>query len=88
MTLESTTFSEKRIHHQIDFVLLFSLNKNNALLTVPGHADIETFLEPAKLASVPIEPDHEALLIPQTSVLDFLLNTAPEKALLKKNLEA
>jgi hypothetical protein len=55
-----------------------------ALLTVARHADCETFLEATILTSVSVEPDDEALSVPQTAVLDLLLD-APSKEALKQN---
>lgn len=51
------------------------------LLTVPGHADCKTFLEPAVLAAVAIEPDDETLAVAQTPVLDLFLYTPSEETL-------
>lgn len=55
------------------------------LLTVAGHPDGKTFLEPTVLTSVPVEPDDQTLAVPQAPVLDLLLDASPEEAL-KQNM--
>lgn len=55
------------------------------LLTVAGHPDGETFLEPTVLTPVPVEPDDQALAVPQAPVLYLLLDASPEEAL-KQNM--
>ena len=50
-------------------------------LTVPRHADGEALLETAELAAIPVQSDHHAFAVPQTSVLDLLLNAAPKETL-------
>ena len=49
--------------------------------TVTGHADSQTFLEAAVLTSVTVEPDHHALAVPQTPILNLLLYAASEETL-------
>jgi hypothetical protein len=51
------------------------------VLTVAGHSDSEAFLESAVLTPVSIEPDHHALPVPQTPVLDLLLDAPSEETL-------
>lgn len=51
------------------------------LLTVAGHPDGQTFLEPTVLTSVPVEPDDQTLAVAQTPVLYLLLDAPPEEAL-------
>ena len=51
------------------------------ILTVSGHSNGEAFLETTILTPIPVEPDHEALPIPKTPVLDLLLDTPPEESL-------
>lgn len=55
------------------------------LLTVAGHPDGETFLEPTVLTPVPVEPDYQTLAVPQAPVLYLLLDASPEEAL-KQNM--
>lgn len=50
-------------------------------LTVPRHAHGQAFLEAAVLAAVAVQPDHQALAIPQAAVLYLLLDAPAEEPL-------
>lgn len=56
------------------------------LLTVAGHPDGKTFLEPTVLTPVPVEPDDQTLAVPQAPVLDLLLDASSEEALQQNTL--
>lgn len=51
------------------------------ILTVSWHSHSKTFFKPAVLTSVATKSYYHALSIPQTSVLDLLLNTPTKKSL-------
>lgn len=51
-------------------------------LTISTHAYSDALLEPAVLAAVPVDPQDAALLVLGAgSVLDLLLDAAPEESL-------
>lgn len=50
-------------------------------LTVTGHAQPQTFLEPAVLAPVPVHAVHHAVLVARTLVVDHGRLRPPEEAL-------
>jgi len=53
-----------------------------AFLTISGHANRDTFLESAVLASVPVYPHDVTLLVLEAwSILNLLLYAAPEETL-------
>lgn len=51
------------------------------ILTVSWHSHSKTFFKPTVLTSVATKSYYHALSIPQTSVLDLLLNTPTKKSL-------
>ena len=50
-------------------------------LTIPGHAQTQTFLEAAVLAPVPVDAVHNTVLVTRTLVVDHGALGAPEEAL-------
>lgn len=48
-------------------------------LTISGHSETETFLQPAKLAPIPIDSIDDAVLLPRTLVVDHAALGSPEE---------
>jgi hypothetical protein len=57
------------------------LNKGWRTLTVSGHAEAKAFLQPAVLASIPVDAVYDAVLVAGTLVVDDGALTTPKEAL-------
>lgn len=51
------------------------------VLTVPGHADRQAFLEPTILTAISVQSDHQTFAVSQTPIFDLFLYAPSEESL-------
>jgi len=56
------------------------------VLTIAAHASGEAFLEAAILAAIAVQPNDQALSVPQTAVFDLFLDAATKETLTERKL--